>query len=53
MMRSRKLAVGVSSSRSYDVEKSTTEGVDIAVDTTDGVPTTDRAGFEKMDPPTY
>ena len=53
MMRSRKLAVGVSSSSSYDEEKSTTEGVDIAVDTTDGFPTTDRAGFEKMDPPTY
>ena len=44
------LAVGASSSRYADVERSTTEGSDIVVRTTDGDPTTNGAGSEKPDP---
>ncbi|XP_027771477.1 uncharacterized protein LOC114076530 [Solanum pennellii] len=43
-MRDHELAAMASSSRIFDVERSTTEGVDIAEDTNDGVPTTEGVG---------
>lgn len=50
-MRAHELAIGASSSRIVDVERSTTEGADIDENTTDGVPTTEGVGSEKPDPP--
>ena len=38
-MRARELAIGVSSSKLEDFERSTTKGTDIVVGTTDGGPT--------------
>ena len=49
-MRARELAVGVSSSKLKDVDRSTTEGIDIFVGTTDGGPTTKEASFGKPNP---
>ena len=49
--RAQEVAVGASSSRIADVERSTTEGTIIAAYTTDGVLTTGTTGFEKLDPP--
>ena len=48
----REVSVGACSSRLDDVERSTIEGADITTDTTYGVPTTNGAGFGKLDPTT-
>ena len=50
-MRARELAIGASSSKLEDVEKSTTEGAYIFVGTTDGGPTTEGVVSWKLDPP--
>ena len=52
-IRARKLAVGASSSRLDDVERSTIDGPNIVADTTDGVPAIDGAGTAELDPPAY
>lgn len=52
-MMAHELAVGESSSKIVDVERSTTEANDIVEYTTDGVPTTEGVIFGKLDPTAY
>lgn len=46
-LRACELAIGVSSSRFEDVQRSIIEGADIVVGTTDGDPTTEGVGSGK------